>query len=329
MSHSTHSTHSRKNIVLVATGGTIAGRAATSDELTHYTAGVLNADDLVAAVPELLDVAAIRTESPYQIDSKDITPDHWLQLARRVNELLAAPSTDGIVITHGTDTIEETAWLLHLSCPASKPVVLTCAMRPATAHSADGPLNLLHAVQVAANGCTTGLGVVVVANGEIHGARRVEKTDTCALTAIQSRPFGPLGYAVPPQIVHRPEAHDAGLFDLRTTTCLPEIDLIAVPGGASTRALSAAIDARIRGLVLALPGNGSLPMHWKSEVDRALSEGVAVVRATRTGQGLVTDAPEPAGALSAGRMPPAKARIALMLALATDQLNEFKRLARS
>jgi L-asparaginase len=314
-----------KRIALIATGGTIAGRAERSDDLTGYTAGALGAEALLAAVPELAGLARIVPESPFSIDSKDITAAHWLELAHRVAAHLGDPGCDGVVITHGTDTIEETAWFLHLVLPPDKPVVLTCAMRPATALSADGPLNLLQAVGLAASAATAGIGVVVAVNGEIHSAREVRKAHTQSVAAIGSA-GGALGRSDPPCLSRRPVAALAGSLPLPTLGPMPQIPLIDVPGGADPLFLHLAVERGMPGVVLALPGNGSLPAHWLHTVELAVDRGVLVVRASRTGDGRVTERPGVPG-LAAGSLAPAKARIALMLALAARRPEAFEALA--
>jgi L-asparaginase len=163
-------------LLLLATGGTIAGCADDSATLNDYTAGVLGGDALLAAVPQLQDLATITVEQVANVDSADLLFEHWRALVARIRDAFAAdPELVGVVITHGTNTLEETAWLLQLLIDDPRPVVLVGAMRPATALSADGPLNLLQAVQVALSPVARGYGVLVVMDGQIHGAQRVTK----------------------------------------------------------------------------------------------------------------------------------------------------------
>src|SRR5258706_131362 len=186
--------NARPRIAVLATGGTIAGSAADAANTAGYQAGVVGVDQLLAAVPSLSAVAQIHAEQVASIDSKDMSLALWTTLAQRVNALLSTDEIDGVVITHGTDTLEETAYLLHLTVKSTKPVVLTAAMRPATALSADGPLNLLNAVTVAASGAAHGQGVLVAFNNRIHSARDVVKTSTFAVDAFQSPEVGALGW---------------------------------------------------------------------------------------------------------------------------------------
>src|SRR5262245_13074596 len=168
------------NVVVLATGGTIAG-AAGSDVQAAYKSGQVGVDQLLAAVPQAKKLANMRGEQISNIGSQDMNDEVWLKLAKRVNDLLAAKDVGGVVITHGTDTIEETAFFLNLVVKSKKPVVLTAAMRPSTALSADGPLNFFNAVAVAANKDAAGRGVLVVVNDWIHGASSLTKTSTTAV----------------------------------------------------------------------------------------------------------------------------------------------------
>jgi len=190
----TKSDISLPRIALLATGGTIAGQAGDASKTAGYKAGVVGVDKLLDAVPALTQVAQIHAEQVASIDSKDMSTALWLTLAARVNALLEEDDIDGVVITHGTDTLEETAYLLHLTVKSEKPVVLTAAMRPSTALSADGPLNLLNAVTVAAHDGAAGQGVLVAFNNQIHSARDVTKTSTYAVDAFRTPEFGALGW---------------------------------------------------------------------------------------------------------------------------------------
>ena len=204
-------TAEKPHVVILATGGTIAGSAADDTATTGYQAGALGIDVLVAAVPEVRDFAQITGEQLASLDSKDMSDEVWLKLSRRVNELLAKEDVDGIVITHGTDTLEETAYFLNLTVQSKKPVVLTGAMRPATAISADGPMNLLNAVRLAANPQAFDRGVLVCLNDQIDSARHVTKTHTTSLDTFKS-PLGPLGCMNDgrPTFYNRVDRHHAG-----------------------------------------------------------------------------------------------------------------------
>src|SRR5688500_12293431 len=180
------------NVVVLATGGTIAG-AAASDVQAGYTSGQVGVEQLLAAVPQAKKPATLRGEQISNIGSQDMNDTVWIKLATRINELVAMPDVAGVVITHGTDTIEETAYFLNLVVKSRKPVVLTAAMRPSTALSADGPLNFYNAVGVAANKDAAGRGVLVVVNDWIHGASSLTKTSTTAVQTFLSPVSGLIG----------------------------------------------------------------------------------------------------------------------------------------
>jgi len=182
------------NVTILATGGTIAGSGATSTTTVGYTAATVGVDALLNSVPELKKVANVRGEQVFQIASENMNNDYWLKLAKRVNTLLAQDDVDGIVITHGTDTIEETAYFLDLVVKSRKPVVIVGAMRPSTAISADGPINLYNATLVAASEEAIGKGVLVVLNDQINAARDVTKSNTSTADTFRTPDLGMLGY---------------------------------------------------------------------------------------------------------------------------------------
>jgi L-asparaginase len=181
-----------QNIVILGTGGTIAGRAASVSDNIGYTAAQVGVEELLAAIPALAQAGTVLTEQVAQVDSKDMSFAVWAKLAARVSHYLAQPDVQGIVITHGTDTLEETAFFLQALLAPAKPVVLTCAMRPATALVPDGPQNLLDAVAVARHAGAQG--VVAVCAGVIHGAADVQKAHTYRLDPFSSGDAGPIGY---------------------------------------------------------------------------------------------------------------------------------------
>jgi L-asparaginase len=319
-------------IALLATGGTIAGEAGDAVDTSGYQAGVVGVDKLVDAVPALREVARIHAEQVANINSKDATPALWFALATRVNALLAQEDIDGVVITHGTDTLEETAYLLHLTVKSGKPVVLTAAMRPATALSADGPMNLLNAVTVAASRAAWQQGVLVAFNNLIHGARDVTKTSTSALDAFHSPVVGALGWVQDGQVeFHRAVTRRHTLAsEFEITNALPAVEIVMSYAGAARTAIDAFVAAGVKGLVIAGTGNGSLHSALQLAAADAVKQGVALVRSTRVGSGHVMRngaAPDDAlGLITAGTLNPYKARVLLMLALAagaTDLQNLF------
>ncbi|MDQ7988300.1 MAG: asparaginase [Candidatus Dactylopiibacterium sp.] len=302
-------------LALLATGGTIAG----SGSQTAYRAGVLDARTLVEAVPRLGELAQWQIEQAFALDSRDLTPAHWLELAARVRALQADPAIDGIVITHGTDTLEETALALHLLLGNAGCVVLTAAMRPATSASADGPLNLIQAACVA--GAGAGRGVLVVADGRILAADAIVKTHTHAVDALQPRPDRAATGSVLGEAVHfggPAPAPRAAL--LRADAPLPRVDILYASAGAPDDLIDACVRAGARGLVLALTGHGSVPAAWREALARARAAGVSLVRASRVGAGGVwpdcNEDDEAAGTIAACHATPQQARVLLMLALA-------------
>ena len=218
------------NVMILATGGTIAGSGATSTTTVGYTAATVGVQTLLESVPELKKVASVRGEQVFQIASENMTPQHWLTLAKRVNTLLAQDDVDGIVITHGTDTIEETAYFLNLVVKSKKPVVIVGAMRPATAISADGPINLYDATAVAASPDAAGRGVLVVLNDQINAAREVTKTNTFTTDTFRAPDFGLLGYVQGGRpYFYRASARRHTVdteFDVSNLEALPQVDIL-------------------------------------------------------------------------------------------------------
>src|SRR5881628_3290181 len=218
------------SVMILATGGTIAGTGASSTATVGYQSAKVGIRALMEAVPELKKVANVTGEQVFQIASGNITNDHWLKLAKRVNELLAKDDVDGVVITHGTDTIEETAYFLNLVVKSRKPVVIVGAMRPSTAISADGPVNLYDATILAASEAAVGKGVLVMLNDQINGAREVTKTNTANADTFRSWELGFLGYMQD----NRPHFYRQSTrkhtvdteFDVSKLESLPQVDIV-------------------------------------------------------------------------------------------------------
>src|SRR6202165_1479580 len=218
------------NVMILATGGTIAGTGASSTATVGYQSATVGVQRVIAAVPELKKVASVKGEQVFQIASENMNNDYWLKLAKRVNELLAQNDVDGIVITHGTDTIEETAYFLNLVVKSRKPVVIVGAMRPSTAISADGPINLYNAVTLAGSPDAVGKGVLVVLNDQINGARDVTKTNTANTDTFRNSELGFLGYMQD----NRPHFYRESTrkktidteFDITNVNSLPRVDIV-------------------------------------------------------------------------------------------------------
>lgn len=308
------------HIVILATGGTIAG---TSDARSQagYNAGQISADQLVAAAPGIEKLARISTEQIASIGSQDMNEAVWFKLAERVNALMTQGDVDGIVITHGTDTMEETALFLDLVVAGSKPLILVGAMRPATAISADGPLNLLEAVLVATTPGARGRNALVVMNDVIHVALDVTKTSTTGVQAFRSPNFGPSGHVTPNGVVFfRPPVPRPIVYTLPAAPPLPRVSILYAHAGMDEGEIKGAVAAGAKGIVLAGVGDGNASKAALAALADAVKAGIVVVRASRTGSGPVMRNIEVSddtyGFVAAGFYSPAKARVLLQVVLA-------------
>lgn len=308
-----------RRIYILACGGTIAGAADTDDELTCYRAGKLSVRELVDAVPAIRKYASVMGEQFCNIDSSNMSESLWISLAARVQEISEREDVDGIVITHGTDSLEETAYFLHLTVHTDKPVVLVGAMRPATAISADGPLNLLDAVCAAACAETGQYGVVVVMNGTICSARFVEKTDTAHADTFKSRQLGYLGLMQNgrPFWYQRPVRRHtmSSALDCTGVYALPKVAIVYAYIGMSGELITAAMANPVQGIVVAGLGHGRMPDDIADILHEAARQGIVVVRTSRTLGGTVTTVPEYDDFVSGDSLTPQKAKILLQLAL--------------
>ncbi len=314
----------RKRILVVGTGGSIAMHAAHSLDVIDYgrSGAVLSVADMLALVPEAAEIADLQTADFAAKASEAVGPADWMEWARRLDAMLrghAAP--DGVVIVHGTSNLEETAWFLDLALAQGMPIVATGAMRPFGTVGSDAGRNLLDAIRVAATPAAVGQGVLVVANGEIHGARDVTKTSTYALNAFQSGPRSPLGSVDADGAVRIASAsrrHEAR-FDLSGAVELPRTDIVIAYAGADGCATDALTAAGSRGIVVAglAPGTCA-PDQWAA-LARSAAKGVAIVICSRAGHGrvLATQAMREQGFIAGNDLTPQKARILLMLCLAS------------
>jgi L-asparaginase len=307
-----------KKIVVLGTGGTLAGTSAVAGDNIGYTAAQIGVAQLLAEIPALR-AQPLECEQVAQVDSKDMSFAIWCELARRCAHWLAHEEVGGIVVTHGTDTLEETAYFLQeVLCP-SKPVVITCAMRPATALSPDGPQNIVDAVAVAR--ADDARGVVAVCAGVIHGAREVMKMHNYRLDPFSSGDAGPIGYVEEGKLrqVRDWEQGDADLARHRLEKVLsaakwPRVEIVMSHAGADGSIVQALVQGGVAGLVVAGTGNGTLHHALEVALLRAEQAGVVVRRATRCLQGRVL--PHAGDRFpAADGLSPVKARIALMLEL--------------
>ena len=323
------------NVTILATGGTIAGTGASSTTTVGYTAATVGVQRLIAAVPELAKVANVSGEQVFQIASENMTNEHWLTLAKRVNVLLAQPNVDGIVITHGTDTLEETAYFLNLVVKSRKPVVVVGAMRPSTAISADGPINLYNSVLLAASPEAAGRGVMVAMNDQIQSARDVTKVNTSTLDAFRTPELGLLGYIQGSKpFFYRQQLRKHTLeteFDISALTVLPNVEIVYGYANVGPVAVDAYMAAGAKGIVHAGVGDGSLAARVKPALVAARAKGAVVVRASRVGQGILARNGEAnddeLDFVVADTLSAQKARILLMLALTkTSNTKEIQRM---
>jgi L-asparaginase len=307
---------------VLATGGTIAGAQASATDY-GYKSGAYDVNSLIKAVPNLDKLAVITGEQVANIGSQDMNDEIWLKLAKRVNAVLATADADGVLITHGTDTLEETSYFLSLVTKSDKPVVMVGSMRPATAISADGPGNIYNGVAVIANPDSKGKGTLVVLNDTIHFARNVVKTDTTSVQTFESINRGPAG------VVHtgtvdwfEPMDRKVGKateFSIDTLDKLPRVDVIYAHANMSADLIDAAVAKGAKGLVIAGVGDGNMTTPALDACSRAVKSGVVVVRSTRLPAGIVLRNNEvnddEKGFVASGELNPAKSRVLLQLAL--------------
>jgi L-asparaginase len=316
------------NIVILATGGTIAGAAATGTQ-AGYTSGAVTIDAMLAAVPGIQKLANIKGEQISNVGSQDMNFDILLTVAKRCNVLLAGSSVDGIVITHGTDTMEESAFFLNLVVKSDKPVVLVGSMRPSTAVSADGPLNLYDAVAVAGDPNSKGRGVLVVMNDWIHGAHSLTKTSTTAIQTFMSPLRGIVGISTygKNDFYNNPswKHTSASEFDITNVTKLPRVDILFAYEDMSPDLVDASVANDAKGIVIAGVGNGNMNKATLEAAARAVKKGVVVVRSSRVPTGTVGRNVEvnddEMGFVASDELNPQKSRILLTLALLKTRPN--------
>lgn len=314
----------KPNVYILATGGTIAGTG-KSATASGYTAGQVAIQSLIDAVPEMKDIANITGEQVVNIGSQDMNDEVWLTLAKRINKLLASPEVDGIVITHGTDTMEETAYFLNLTVHSDKPVVLTGAMRPSTAMSADGPLNLYNSVVTAADPASKGRGVLVVMNGIILGAHGNQKMNTVSVQTFQDPDGGPLGYVYnskPYYNLNTLKKHTTeSVFDVSGLTSLPKVGIVYAYSNIDADVMTPFLDKAngYQGIIHAGLGNGNYHKNIFPSLLEARKNGIIVVRSSRVPTGPTTLYDEVDDAkyqfVASWELNPQKARVLLMLAL--------------
>ncbi|WP_122868287.1 type II asparaginase [Campylobacter showae] len=312
----------KPTIYILATGGTIAGSGSGALD-TSYTSGTVTVDKLIAAVPDINKIATIKGEQISNIGSQEMNNEVWFKLANRVNELLTSGKADGVVITHGTDTMEETAYFLNLVVKSDKPIVMVGAMRNSGSLSADGPLNIFNAVNVAMNKEAVGKGVMVVMNDEIHAAREVTKTNTTAVDTFKSPNSGKIGtvfYGNVKFYMNPTRKHTVNsAFDITKIKELPRVDIIYSHSNDNPDFVNVAVKNGAKGIINAGMGNGNPFPSALEALGEAVKAGVVVVRDSRVGSGETTLNGEvddgKYGFLASDNLNAQKARVLLMLAL--------------
>ncbi|HBF35806.1 MAG TPA: L-asparaginase 2 [Firmicutes bacterium] len=282
-----------KNIVILATGGTIAGVSSSITDTANYQPAILPIEAITKDLTEpLRNIAHISSEQIAQIDSAEMTHEIWFTLAGRINALLSSPQIDGVVVTHGTDTLEETAYFLNLVVRSNKPVVVVGAMRPASALSSDGPMNLYNAIILAASREASGKGVLVTLNNSINSSREVTKTNTSLQDSFKAPELGYLGYLIEgePHFYREPTRKHTyrSEFILDGLSGLPPVEIIYGHVGNLSNLAQAAVDSGVKGLVYAGLGNGNMSKMMKETFMGIQAQGVVVVRSTRVSSGIVT-----------------------------------------
>lgn len=311
-----------KRIKVIATGGTISAHHDDRLDVRNYVSGHYRGEDIVASLPELQRFAKVDVEQLSNFSSTVIDDRHWVLLRERVTAILEEEAYDGVVITHGTNTLEETAYFLHMTVPSEKPIVVTGAQRPFSGLSTDASMNVLNAIQVAASSEANGFGVLVVLNNEVWSARDVSKTNTYRLQTFQSMNAGPLGTVDPDhrvRLLHRPvRKHTAqSMWTNESFDALPRVDIVYSYAGADGVMIDALIAAGVEGIVIAGTGAGRCSPLEEEAIERAVQAGIVVAMSSRVGSGVVIpiDAYAHIPFVTTDTLSPQKARILLKLAL--------------
>ncbi|UJR82470.1 asparaginase [Sandaracinus amylolyticus] len=307
-------------VTILATGGTIAGTASGASAI-GYHAGAITGEQLVAAAPGIDHLARITTEQVANVGSQDMNDEVWARLARRIDQIFDDGEADGVVVTHGTDTLEETAFFLENVLRSDRPVVLVGAMRPSSAISADGPANLYEAVEVAVSPDARGRGVLVVMNDTIHESRDVTKTHTTSVDTFRSPNAGPVGYVDPAAVRFvEPSPTMARPRFERVPSSLPRVAIVYAHSNMTAEDVRAVIATRPRGIVLAGVGDGNTSQEALGALRDAVRRGIVVVRSSRVGSGYTNRNVEvdddEMGFVAALDLSPQKARILTQLLIA-------------
>lgn len=311
-----------KNIVILATGGTISGAGASSTD-SKYSASKINIDQIIKTAPGIEKFANIEAEQIMQKASQDFDAQDWLLISKKVNETLEKKSVDAVVVTHGTDTMEETAYFLNLTVKSKKPVIVVGSMRPSTSLSADGPLNLYNAVALAASDVSFGKGVMILMNDEIFAARDATKTHTTNVASFKSLNSGVIGgvYYGKPKLYYQPlRAHTFNSdFEVKKLNELPKVDIVYSYAGSDSKMIDNLVASNVKAIILAGVGDGNINQKSLQSLIEAAKKGVVVVRSAHLGVGSVAQNVEinddEFGFVTADNLSPQKARVLTMMAL--------------
>ena len=314
-------------VKLIATGGTIAMKI---DPVKKAPVPAISGEDLVATVPEIAKVARIEVQNISNVPSGYMNPERWVALQKEVVKTLARPEVAGVIVSHGTDTLEETAYFLDLTVKSDKPIVLIGAQRNASESDFDGPRNLLNATRICVSPAAKGMGAMIAMNNQINAARDVTKTHTSDVETFKSGDFGFLGVADNDRVIFYRAPVRRQYVPLQQDN-LPYVEVIATYGGADGKLIRAAVDAGAKGLVIAAFGWGNVPIPMYDTIKEVAARGVAVVISTRVWNGRVLPhygylgggkTLKDAGAVFADNLSPQKARLLLMLGLQTTSKAE-------
>lgn len=321
-----------KTIAIVATGGTIAGTGQPGKTVA-YRAGEMNVDEIILSIPMIQNVANIKEYQLMNVDSNQMNPQRWIELSNTINEIVKDDNIDGVVVTHGTDTLDETAYFLNLTLNTAKPVVITGAMRPATATSADGPYNLYQAVCLATHDEARHQGVMGLFSNTIYSGRDIQKVNNYKVDAFDQKAFGCLGYMQDHEVYFFSRTFKthtlASLFSQSLLTDLPAVGIVYFYAGASPQLLYDMAKSH-HGIVLTGSGSGNYSEEWMDAIDDLSSQGIVFVRCSRVAQGIVFDDDifDPQHHCIPGNtLTPQKARVLLMLALTyTTRREEIRKI---
>ncbi len=316
-----------KNIMVIGTGGTIAGTGEAGKTLS-YQSGQIEVNDLISEIPDLKSIANVTSNELLSIDSCDITGRDWIHIANYINEISAGDEIDGFVITHGTDTLEETAFFLNLTIKTSKPVVITGSMRPSTAMSPDGPFNIFQAVALASSEEAVGKGVLIAFSDVIYGARDIQKISTFRVSAFSQRDLGCLGYIRDDRIYFYSSSTKKHTFnsefDISKISELPDVSIAPFYAAADFHILDY-LREKSKGIILSGAGCGGCSTVWDKKIQEFMMSGFPIVRSSRIANGLVTSEYISQKGIFSNTLSPQKSRILLSLALTqTDSIDKIR-----